>query len=73
MRCTSPIPDALRQEIDAFNCLDEELVCDHQGKYVLIKDGQPHGFFGSFTDAHEEAKRKFGASIYLIRLIPLSE
>lgn len=39
------IPHALRKEIDAFHDLEESSLSHHKGKYVLIKDGKPHGFF----------------------------
>lgn len=71
MRCTSPIPHDLQNEIDAFRDLKEELVSDHEGEYVLIKHGKPHGFFRSFTEAQVEARERFGESTYLIRQIQI--
>lgn len=47
-------------DVEYFNQVNAELSREHKGKFVLIKDGQNHGIFSNFEDAHKEALKKFG-------------
>jgi hypothetical protein len=47
-------------DVEYFNRINSELSKEHGGKFVLIKDGQNHGIFSNFVDAHREALKRFG-------------
>jgi len=57
------------EDIVYFKSIQEELAKDHRGKFALIKNGENHGIFSSFEDAHKEALKKFGIVDVLIAQI----
>ena len=60
---------ALRDEIRAYEAMEDELLEHHKGKYVLIKDGQLIDTFDTFDAAARRALDKFGRGPYLIRQV----
>jgi hypothetical protein len=61
--------DALANEIKAFEKMKPELIKNHSGKFVIIRNGKLEGVFDSFNNAAEEALKKFGKGPYLIRQV----
>ena len=61
--------DALANEIKAFEKMKLDLIKNHFGKFVIIRDGKLEGVFDSFNNAAEEALKRFGKGPYLIRQV----
>lgn len=50
----------LEVEQMAFDSMLDEMMEEHAGQFVVIKGGQPVGFYPSFADAHKAALGQFG-------------
>ena len=50
----------LYREQAAFDAQLAELVRDHEGEFVIIKDGAPVDFFSTYDEAYSEALARFG-------------
>jgi hypothetical protein len=61
--------EKIKQEIAAFEKMRDELSAHHNGKHVVIKDGQLVGSFDTFDAAAREAVQRFGADPFLIRQV----
>lgn len=59
----------LKVEIAAYERLQADLEASHLGKWVLVHDEKPQGFFETFEQAAAEAVTNFGRGPYLIRQI----
>lgn len=59
----------IKQEIDAYNRMREDLEARLMGQWVLIHDGELVANYETFDAAAEEAVRKFGRGPYLIRKV----
>jgi len=46
-----------------------DLIRDHRGQFVIVKDGAFHGFFLSMEEALKTGYSKFGTSDFLIQEI----
>ena len=57
----------LDNEIAAYEEMQRRLEANHHGKWVVIRDGELVGAYGSFAAAADEATRRFGRGPYLIR------
>jgi hypothetical protein len=57
------------EDVVYFNSIAPDLVKEHKGKFVLIKDKKNIGIFSSFEDAHKEALKLFGNVDVLIAQI----
>jgi len=54
-------------EKEAFERLRPDLMRDHTGKFVLVKDGQVHGLFPSHRDAYAAGIERFGVGqVFLV-------
>jgi hypothetical protein len=60
---------SLESEIAAYERMKGDLERHHQGKFVVIKDGELIGAFDNFENAAVEAVRRFGRGPYLIRQV----
>jgi hypothetical protein len=59
----------IESEIKAFEAMKEELLTHHDGKFVVIKDGQLVGAYDTFSNAAKSAVKAFGRGPYLIRQV----
>ena len=59
----------IKQEIDAYNRMRDDLETRLMGKWVLIHDGELVATHETFDAAAEEAVKKFGRGPYLIRKV----
>ena len=60
---------ALQDEIAAYERMQAELETEHNGSWVLIRDGKLQGTFDDFEAAAEDAVKRFGRGPYLIRQV----
>lgn len=69
--CGEDMPEAstLREDIIAYEAMQDELEANHLGKWALVYNQELIGVFESFSDAAVEAVQKFGKGPYLIRRI----
>jgi hypothetical protein len=51
---------SLEAEQIAFDAMLENLIVDHLGQFVVVKGGEPIGFYPTFADAHRAALERFG-------------
>ena len=56
-------------EIAAYERMREDLEAHHMGKWVLVHSGELIAVFDSFETAAEEAVRRFGRGLCLIRQV----
>lgn len=54
------------EDIAYYQSIAADLLKNHNGKYVLIKNRANIGIFSSFEDAHKEALKRFGNTDVLI-------
>jgi hypothetical protein len=54
--------NALDEEIPFFEDQKPELLQDHEGEYVLIKENEVLGFFRDWEAAYAEGPQRFGFS-----------
>ena len=59
----------LAAQIRKYESIKSKLELDHFGKWILMYDENPVGFFESAEEAIQEAATKFGKGPYLIRQI----
>lgn len=59
----------LRDEIAAYEQMQAELETEHNGSWVLIRDGKLQGVFDDFEATAEDAVKRFGRGPYLIRQV----
>jgi len=54
------------EDLATFRELSQQLGEEHKGKFLLVKNGESHGVFSSFGDAHRVALEKFGTEEVVI-------
>lgn len=54
------------EDVAYYQSIATDLLKNHNGKYVLIKNRVNIGIFSSFEDAHTEALKRFGNTDVLI-------
>lgn len=59
----------LNDEIAAYDRMRADLETQHNGQWVVIRDGVLQGAYDEFEAAAEEAVRRFGRGPYLIRQV----
>lgn len=59
----------LRDEIAAYERMQAELETEHNGSWVMIRDGKLQGVFDDFETTAEDAVKRFGRGPYLIRQV----
>lgn len=59
----------LNDEIAAYDRMRADLETQHNGRWVVIRDGTLQGAYDEFQGAAEEAVRRFGRGPYLIRQV----
>ena len=62
----------LGAQIAKYEAMKSELELDHIGKWVVMYDEEPRGFYATFADAIQDAARQFDRGPYLIRQIGAS-
>lgn len=65
--------DQIQQEIKAYEGMRAELEKHHNGKHVIIKNGELIGAFDTFDAAARDALQRFGDEIFLIRQVGAPE
>jgi hypothetical protein len=63
----------LQKELDYYKAHGEELLQQHQGKFVLIKDQKLLGVFDTDLAAYQEGIAKLGNTIFLIKMVTKEE
>ena len=63
----------LEKELQYYDAHREELLKEHEGKFVLIKEGSLVGVFASEEEAYEDGLRHFGNQPFLIRRVAAEE
>lgn len=63
----------LQKELDYYRAHIEELLQQHQGKFVLIKDQKLLGVFDSDLAAYNEGIAKLGNTMFLIKFVVREE
>ena len=63
----------LKENIDAYRSMQEELERDHFGEWVVVHNQELIGTYNDFQDAAGEAVKRFGRGPYLIRQIGAPE
>ena len=58
--------EALRQNIDAFDAIESQLMEDHLGEYALLRDGELIGTYEVKEDARVDAVRRYPDGNYAI-------
>jgi len=64
-----PSHESLKEELDFFETLREELLKTNTGQYALVKGKE---FFGAFTteeEAYNEGVSKFGTEQFLVKQV----
>ena len=61
--------DQIQQEIKAYEDMRAELEKHHNGKHVIIKNGELVDAFDTFDAAARAAVQKFGSEVFLIRQV----
>lgn len=59
----------IEAEIAFFDMVLSELLLQHEGKFVLVKDQTLHGIFNTTREALSEGARRFGLSGFVARVI----
>lgn len=59
----------LSEDIAAFEKKRADLESESLGKWVVFRQGQLVGIFGTFDDAAKDAVHRFGRGPYLIRQV----
>jgi hypothetical protein len=57
----------LESDYQFFESKLSELLKEHRGQFVLIKDNTLHGFYPSMEEALKDAYKKFGNAEFLIQ------
>lgn len=60
---------SLKDEIDAYEQMRNDLELNHLGKWVVVHGGELIGTYDDFQDAAETAVEKFGRGPYLIKRV----
>lgn len=59
----------LQHEIAAYQRMEPDLKARHDGRWVIVHDGELVDAFESFESAASEAVRRFGRGPFLIRQV----
>jgi hypothetical protein len=57
----------LESDYKFFESKLSELLKEHRGQFVIVKDNALHGFFPAMEDALKEGYKKFGNAEFLIQ------
>lgn len=59
----------LEKEYNYFLSILSELKKDHNGEYVVIKEKNILGYYGSMNEALQETSKKYALGTFLVKLI----
>lgn len=65
--------EALADDIATYRAHVAEMVKEHEGEYVLIREGKIIGFFPDRSRAVREGYRRFGIVPFLVREVAATE
>lgn len=65
--------EALAGDIATYRARVAEMVEEHEGQYVLIRQGEIIGFFPNRSKATREGYRRFGIVPFLVRKVTPTE
>jgi hypothetical protein len=65
--------EALAGDIATYRAHLEEMATEHDGQFVLIREGEIIGFFPDFTAAAREGYRRFGIVPFLVKEVTATE
>lgn len=57
----------LKDDFEFFEQQLPDLIKEHRGQFVLIKDKKIHGYYPNMEDALKSAYEKFGVTDFLIQ------
>jgi len=57
----------LQKQLEYFKSHQDELVREYKGKFLVIKDQEVQGVYGSEIEAYTDAKKKFKLGTFLIQ------
>lgn len=57
----------LKKELEYFKTHQKELVKDHEGKFLVIKNQQIQGVYETEMEAYSDAQKKFELGTFLIQ------
>jgi len=57
----------LQKQLEYFKTHQEELVKKYEGKFLVIKNQEVQGIYGTEIEAYTEAKKKFELGTFLIQ------
>ncbi len=58
---------SLQKELEYFKAHQKELVVQHEGKFLVIKDQQVQGVYDTEMEAYTDAQNKFELGTFLIQ------
>jgi len=61
--------DRLAHELTTYENRKEELLCAHEGKFVLIHGDDVAGIWDTYKDALEAGYQRFGLEPFLVKQI----
>ena len=62
------MPDAIKEELEHYETIREDLELNHFGEWVVVHDSA-HEIHATFDDAADSAVTKYGRGPYLIRQV----
>jgi hypothetical protein len=65
--------EALAGDIATYRAHLAEMAKEHEGQYVLIREGEIIGFFPDFSSAVREGNRRFGIVPFLAKEVSATE
>ena len=65
--------EALAADIATYRARLSEISKEHEGEYVLIREGEIIGFFPDFSSAVREGYRRFGIVPFLAKEVTATE
>lgn len=63
----------LKQEFDYYIAHQNELVKDHEGKFIVIKDKKIIGSYDSEIEAYQDAQKSYELGSFLIQKVEKGE
>lgn len=64
---------SLTKEFDYYVAHQDELVKQHPGKFIVIKDSGLQGVYNSQEEAYEDARKKFELGTFIIQRVEPGE
>lgn len=65
--------EALQKEFDFYKSHQDELVKEHEGRYLVIKDQTVIGVYGTREEAIQEAMKEHALGTFLVQYVQSGE